>query len=131
MAIGFVVTDEAELRVLLKALIEAKFHPAPECREIQGSPYVASLCERVVEAIAGCEESKGKFGNAERTRAWYREGRNESVLRAVRRQIAEHANTKLWLEWPTEKRADFVRVLLSPYVADDGLVNELIEDTGE
>ena len=131
MTSGFVVTDEAELRALIKALIEAKFHPAPECPEVQGSPSVARLCERAVEAIAQCEESKGKSGNADRTRAWFRDVRNNLVLTAVRRQIAEHADSKLWIEWPAEKRAEFVRMLLSPYVADDDLVNELIEGRGE
>lgn len=130
MANGFVVTDEAELRALLKALIEAKFHPAPECPEVQGSSYVARLCERAVEAIAQCEESKGKSGNADRTRAWFRDVQNNLVLKAVRSQIAEHANSTAWLQWPIEKRVEFVRDLLSPYAGDDELVYELIDEAG-
>lgn len=125
---SFTVTDGAELHALLKTLLAAKFHPDPEVAEVPGSPPVARLCERAVEAVTAWDECHGRVDQAERTRAWFRDARgNTSVLSVVRKRITECARHSVWREWSTEQKAEYVQILLSPYSANEALVQELVE----
>ncbi len=129
----FQVTEEAELHALLKALLAAKFHPDPESLEIPGSPLVARLCERAVQAVATWLKTHGKNDRAERTLAWFRIGTaDHPVLKIVRKRIeeCEHDQGGMWKNWTDEQRLEYVRILLSPYTCDDRMIRELAASGG-
>ena len=52
----FSIDDERELYALWIALLEVKFHPDPEMPELQGSPFIANLANRVTDALIANEE---------------------------------------------------------------------------
>jgi hypothetical protein len=126
VAAFFEVDEPYEVNALLTALLEAKFHPDPKRREVAGSPFVARLCERAVEAFAAAQAAGRLPGNPEQTRAFYQGRPGEPTLAVVRRRLAEVTALPVWAGWSPEQRAEYVRLLLSPFAAPDDLVAELI-----
>jgi hypothetical protein len=124
---AFVVAEDHELHALLKTLLEAKFNPDPQNPEVSASPVVAELCRRAVAAVVEAERAAGRIDRAGRTIAWFRDVRGHSALEVVRRRIDETATLAVWKEWTNERRRDFIRMLLSPFEADEEIVNELLE----
>jgi hypothetical protein len=124
----FEVDDPYEVNALLVALTEAKFHPDPERREVAGSPFVARLCERAVEAYVAAQAAGRLDGNADQTRAFYDGRPPELILTVVRRRLAEVIHQPVWSKWSPGERAEYVRLLLSPFGAPADLVAELISD---
>jgi hypothetical protein len=122
----FEVTDPYELNALIRVLMQAKFHPDPTFFEVQGSPFVARMCERVVEAYAAAQEDRKLPGDPGRIRATSVDTPPDTVLDTVRLRISECASRGPWREWTTEQRSEFVRLLLSPYTPIDLLVAELV-----
>ena len=121
----FVVNDPFEVIVLLDILISAKFHPTPERAEIPGSPLVAALCDRAVEAFAAAQEAGRLPGDPEQTRAFYHSP-PESVLAIVGRRVVESANLGgIWNRWSLDERAHLVRIFFRPYVAEESVVYAL------
>lgn len=84
---------------------------------------------RAVNELAAWQESHGQVDRAERTRLWFNDTRaNSGVLAVVRKRVEECADRTVWREWSADQKTEYVRVLLSPYAADDGLVNELVAE---
>jgi hypothetical protein len=79
-----------------------------------------------VEALVGSQEANGRTGDAERTRAWFRDIGSSAALLTVRRRIDECSGHGSWREWSRMQREQYVRILVSPYSASDALVAELI-----
>jgi hypothetical protein len=65
----FAVDDPYEVNVLLRALFAAKFHAPEDGLELAGSPILAQLCERAMDAFVAAEEAGFLPGNADHTRA--------------------------------------------------------------
>ena len=121
----FTVSDGYELHALFLALMEAKFHPKPEMPELQGSPFIARLCERAAEAVAVWMVSKGWSADAERMRAVYRCEPSPVVLARLRQQVVE---CKKWSHWSDDERTHYVRLLLSPYTPGEAVVRQLVDE---
>src|SRR5579884_4222449 len=113
MTVLFEVSDPYEVNALLTALLEAKFHPRPEHPELAGSPLVARLCERAVEAFAAAQAAGRLPDRPERTRAFYRARPPESILAVIRQRLGEVAGAPVWDGWSPTERAEYVRLLLS------------------
>lgn len=133
MAALFEVDDGSEVNALLKTLLEAKFHPDPQRSELQGSPLVARLCERAVVAYAAAQEAgkiPGGGGGGQKTLDFYLGPTPELVLAVVRTRIAEAAARDWWRGSDRNARQDYIRILLSPFVADESLLDRLLEEGG-
>ena len=129
----FEVDDEAEINALLMTLLEAKFHPDPERREISASPLVARLCERAVVAYAAAQDTgkiSGGNGGGRKTLDFYRGSPPEMVLAVVRLRVAEVTTGSNWQRWDRSARQDYIRLLLSPFVAEEALLERLLEEAG-
>jgi hypothetical protein len=121
----FQVSDKAELRALFKALLEAKFHPDPETPEVQGSPLVAAICERVLAAMVAVELRDGDPMAASRYAQWRRAEGHPEWVTVVRSRIAECG---AWSGWSRLEREHYVLLLLSPLIAERELVADLVGD---
>lgn len=128
----FVVDDAMEVNVLLRALFAAKFSAPADGPELPGSPILARLCERAMEAYAAAQEAGLLPGSAEQTRASHRTAApGPQVVEAVRGHLSVvAARGGNWGQWSPDERADYVRLVLRPYVADEALVRELAGATG-
>src|SRR5579884_3987113 len=116
-----VIDDLNELRALVKALSRLKFDaPRDEMREIVGSPLVASVLNKAYDALIAGERAEYRDGVAGRLvdkRLIDKRGR---IYRSVRQYIEESGPH--WSIWTRPEREAFVRILLSPYTADDDLI---------
>ncbi|WP_432664634.1 hypothetical protein R9X47_00150 [Wukongibacter baidiensis] len=86
-----IISGHFELLALHKALMEAKFHTYPENLLISGSPFIADICNRVVDALTEVESQK----NPSKREGWtqWRDVKNENYLGGVR--LSMHANLKV------------------------------------
>jgi hypothetical protein len=125
----FVVDDPSEMNVLLRALFAAKFHAPEDGPELAGSPILARLCERAMETFVAVQEARLLPGNADQTRARFRSPLPDSeVVASVRRHLSALAGSGTsWDRWSPDERADYIRVVFRPYVAEESLVRQLAE----
>ncbi len=84
MSALFEVSEKYELLALHRALFEAKRHADPDDTAIVGSPYVAALSLRVVDALAELDDLP-TFGPG--WREWQRAEKHEHRLPLVRNRI--------------------------------------------
>jgi hypothetical protein len=84
----FAVDDPHELNALLRALFAAKFHAPEDGLELPGSPLLARLCERAMEAFVAAQEAGLLPGDAAQTRASHRAMTpGTEVVASVRRHL--------------------------------------------
>ena len=127
MAALFEVDDGFELNALLRALFAAKFRAPADGLELPGSPILARLCERAMASMVVAQEA-GRFpGNPDQTRAAYRTlAPTAEVVVSVRGHVSVVAvRGGNWAQWSPAERADYVRLVFRPYVAEESLVREL------
>jgi hypothetical protein len=122
----FAVDDPYELNALVRALLAAKFHAPEDGLELPGSPLLAKLCERAADALAAAQATGLLPGFGGRTRAAGAAPPPEPVVASARRHLsAVAARGGNWAGWWAAERAEYVRLVFRPYVADDALVLEL------
>jgi len=128
----FAVEDPGEINALFRALFAAKFFAPEDGLELAGSPILARLCERVMDAIVAAQEAELLPGNADRTRASFHSPPPlANVVASVRRHMAAVAAAGgNWDRWSPDERADYVRLVFRPYVAEESLVQELARAEG-
>ncbi|HEU4557171.1 MAG TPA: hypothetical protein VFS20_04950 [Longimicrobium sp.] len=114
------ITDQTELYALYRALMEAKFHESPNAPEVQGSPYVASVVHRVVDALIEAEEAASNARAVAKWRDWRRGEQHDWLRRFVLARLAEHP------QLTPEQRDKHVRALTAPLIVDDAWVAEVI-----
>ncbi len=131
MAALFEVDDPDELHALEIALSDAKFKPFPDSRPHLGDPLVARLCERVVEARVAAQAAGVLPSNPDQTQAYYGGRPPDWIWAVIRRGLAEATRLPVWAEWSSQQRADYVRLLLSPFAATNNIVTELLADGSE
>lgn len=69
-----VIKDFHELVALNKALFEARFHANPDSEEVQGSPLLAAVHNRLVEALIATESDQGNRSKWQEWRQWRNRG---------------------------------------------------------
>ena len=55
-----VVSDYYELLILLRAIMEAKFRPTDYETEVIGSPYLANVANRIIDALVEMEKERAE-----------------------------------------------------------------------
>ena len=119
----FVVDEPGEMNALLRALFAAKFHAHDDGPELAGSPILARLCERAMAGFAAALEAGRLPGSAEQYRAAWSLPPGPDVVASVRRHLAAAGGN--WSRWSPPERAEYVRLVFRPYVAEEPLVREL------
>ena len=120
MSALFEVSEKYELLALHRALFEAKHHADPDDTAIVGSPYVAALSLRVVDALAELDDPP-TFGPG--WREWQRAEKHEHRLPLVRSRIEECSP---WSKWDADQKREYVRILLAPLVAEATTLADLV-----
>lgn len=105
-----------EIRAVHKMLFNRKFD-GPE-DEYFGSPFIASVQHKLADALAAESEGAGVDWVA-----WRDAGAHPSVVEKVRRHLRGLGTW--WAEASTAGRKAYVRDLLAPLLADEGLLGEL------
>jgi hypothetical protein len=113
MDAALVIDDPNELVALHRALFEAQFAVDPHDRDVPGSPILAALANRVVDALTQIDPRWSEWRDAEK--------HPDRVAVAARHL---HANPS-WASWSDAERERQVRNHLAPLVASTSLVAAL------
>jgi hypothetical protein len=110
------IDDYHELLALHRALMEAKFHGEPNDPAVPGSPFIAAVANRVVEALVAHDvERKG----AAKREEWARWRAITPDRREWRLALGHATAMAKWDEWDDEMRTGVARTLMSPFVLGD------------
>lgn len=108
------VTEKHELIALHRALFEAQFAAAPHDKDVPGSPLLASLANRVIDALAEDDP---------RWRDWRMASQHPERVEIVRERLPSDPRWKGMLQ---SEREAHVRNHLAPLVPDEALLADLI-----
>ena len=111
---SFVVTDGLELQALHRALFEAQFAVTPLDRDVPGSPLLANLSNRVVDALTTIDP---------RWENWRSADNHPDRVAIARTHLA--ANPR-WATMSRHERVAQVHNQLAPLVPSEELVATII-----
>ena len=115
--------DLSDLLILQRALMEARFAVQARNPEIPGSPLVAHLHQRVVDAIASEYERSGSHRILDEFEDWLvwspREIEQTSLINTL-------AAMRTWDSWSLKERTEVARSLVVPFQATDTEIDELV-----
>ena len=116
---SLIIEDENELRALHKMLYMRKFDgPEDECF---GSPYIASVQRRLVEALRGFDMRPWDD--------WLNAAAHEPEVSKVRAHLI--ANRSKLAALSEDERRTYIADLLAPLLVGTDLMGELVEASGE
>lgn len=121
----FAIDGYQELMVLHRALMEAKFSESLNDTAIGGSPILAEISNRVVDALI--QESSGTDStaySAESWRRWRTAASRVLELEVIRDRIQ---NTNKWPEWSQDEQRYYLSILLSPFEYDEDFLTSFME----
>ncbi|SRR5579875_189016 len=114
-----VIEDKHELIALNKALFEARFHENPECAEVQGSPLLAAIHSRLIDALIATEREQRKQSAWNEWRQW----RNRVI---EKRQVEQIIKRVHWIKLSKQQKIALVQSLVAPFVAEQEEINSLV-----
>lgn len=120
-----VIESALELRVLLSAIVQAKLRPIYPDTDLVGSPFIVAVVERAVAAMETLENNSGDPIRIENMRTWRSLDENPIIQQAVRDRIAE-LPSHVWHRWSSEERLAVVKQVISPFLASEQLLTELL-----
>lgn len=110
--------DASELLDLHKALLEAKFHTAPENELVAGSPVVANICIQVRDLLIEGDPDG-------RWREWFllknRPDRRAQAIVLMRK-------AKRWNKAANDEKRKIARDFLAPFLFDEEELENVIEE---
>ena len=112
--------EKWELLALHKVFMEAKYHESPDNFDVQGSPIVEDLYERVFQLLLSTCSDKEQ----ESWKNWRNLDSHEHRIPNLKSRLkAIHSSN-----WPKdlEDKIDYVKSLVSPLIASDEKISELV-----
>jgi hypothetical protein len=118
--------DRADLLLMHRALMEARFAKNPSDRVLLGSPRLAEIHSSLVVEIVEAYRSEGKGDEAVGWEKWRELSSDRLEWEAVRHRMSH--NPASWDRFAgVEAKRDFLRICFEPFHVADELVDELIE----
>lgn len=119
------ISGYESLLALHKTIAAAKFARHPETPEVQGSPHVAEVANRTLDALI--EEVRSTRGEAE-AKKWenWRQVRIGEVPWNI--ALSRLNESKVWHNWSKSELNKVVRDLLAPFVASSEVIEALIDE---
>jgi hypothetical protein len=119
----FSIDDYDQLMALHRVMMEAKFTPEPNDRDIQGSPLVAAIADQIVECLTDMDSAKTGAAARSKWQAW----RTISPERREYQIIQAKLNSEsAWRKLSAAEQTQYVKDLVSPLLISDQLIRELI-----
>jgi hypothetical protein len=112
---GVVVTDQHELIALHRALFEAQFAIEPHDRDVPGSPLLAIIANRVLDALTQVDP---------RWAEWREAGKHPDRVAIARKHLLADPR---WGSMSPAERKNQVFNQLAPLVPNDDLVSALAD----
>ncbi|QFT13079.1 hypothetical protein [Vibrio sp. THAF190c] len=120
--INIELSDYWELLALHNVLMEAKFHENPFKPEIQLSPHVKSLTDKVFEALINTESPAPGFDKA----GWLTWRKATEDRREVKLLLNKISSDPSWVHLNHSERAEYIQTFMSPLKIDEDLKTKII-----
>ena len=124
----FSVADPGDLSVLQQAILEARFFSGARTRLLPGSPLLAELHQRCVDAIREqyeADENQRSLRELEHWLKWRgRDAERESLTRTLREMNG-------FSSWDTHRQIEVARSLVVPFDATIDEIEELVASAME
>lgn len=121
------ITDYHEIYALHRAILEGKFSETPRDTEVCGSPFVASVANKNMDALIQIERDRGCEDAA---RIWEerRQLNPETHAEYWEAALRSLKGAKIWLTWTLEEKREVATTYLSPFIASDEVMRRFIEE---
>lgn len=123
------IEGESQLAVLIKAVWIAKYNSNPEeSFEIVASPILADILTRAYDDLIETYRRNGKEHNAS---IWERQrsaANRKFEVKALYAHIERSETARWWIGTSFEKKTEFIRIFMSPYVVNEDQLAQLISD---
>jgi hypothetical protein len=122
------IDDPDVLNAMLRAIVEAKFHPQPEDTLLWGSPLVAKAVLEVFNAAVTADEKRGRPDIADESRKWQRSLMANAILPVVRKRLREDAKKEFWRKYSASQKQSYVLQCISPFLLDPANLAQLVNE---
>ncbi|GMM90618.1 hypothetical protein [Vibrio fortis] len=120
--INIELSDYWELLALHNVLMEAKFNENPFKPEIQLSPHVKRLTDKVFEALINTEAPAQGFDKAGRL-TWRKATEDRREVKLLLNKISSDPS---WVHLNHSERAEYIQTFMSPLKIDEDLKTKII-----
>jgi hypothetical protein len=110
-----------ELRRLHSALCEARFHPEPEHRDVQGSPVSADTANKVYELLIENAPDETEANGWRQHRELNRTSHLMPAIEGFARRLAKDNSLSM-----PEKKAG-LKICAAPFILPDHLIEDIFE----
>lgn len=118
--IRYEITGYYELLNLHKALLEAKFHQNPDNKLVSGSPFIAKICNDIVDLLQEYDYAhKGK----DIWKEWRKISNQDYYKKRIIEKIVDYEG---WSELERNTKKDILLNYLSPFQCDENEIDDLI-----
>lgn len=121
------LSDYHEVYALHRAILEGKFSRVPRDTEVTGSPFVASVANKTMDALIQMERELGRE-DAARTWEERRQMKPELMGEYWEAALRDLEGAEIWLTWSIEKKREVAANYLSPFIASDDVMRRFIEE---
>ena len=113
--------NEWELKALHRIMFEAKYNNSANDYDVQGSPFAKSLCDKVFALIL-------ENSNDSEVESWneWRQLEGHMHRLANLKNRLEEIHESNWLPLSDERKIEYIHNLVSPLVAGEDLIQELV-----
>lgn len=118
----FQITDISDLHALNRAL-QVALRADSDDPALVGSPIVAALAHRVVDALIEAERARSGASAEARWASWRRIESRPDLLAWARRTSTAAPR---WATWTRPERQRYVEALIAPFVATDATMEVLL-----
>lgn len=125
----FSTQSHAENIALLRAIVEAKFHHAPNDTDVPGSAVLARVADRLRDAVVEEEIRREGPAAAARWREWAAIGPDRPEWSAALR-FASETWRDAWNGWSKEERIAAASWLLSPFEPERRQLEDFLASAG-
>jgi hypothetical protein len=122
-----IIESKESLNALLFSLLELKFEMPPvEVSMIASSPYVAEILNNTWDALVQVDKEAGDYGLAYQLEEDRKLESKPALLQVIRDHI--RINKGPWNERGPAQKREWVQILISPYLADDELIESIVKE---
>ena len=118
-----VIEDYYNLLHLHRALLEAKFHIPSDDIEVQYSPYIAELSNRIVDILS----FKDKQNKKSNTWSEWRQLEGKSLFRE--KVVLICARHKKWKNMDIEHKIELAKIVISPFICSMPDIMEIVSES--
>ncbi len=119
------ISDYWELLALHNVLMEAKFHENPFKPEIQHSPYVQNIANKVFEALVNSEFTANGLDKA----SWLSWREADKDRREVILLINKISTEPSWSDMSKDERIEYIRIFMAPLILEEKLEQGIAESS--